>query len=93
MRRRSADSSQVRRSRPSRRIRPSVGWYRLVSNLMKVVLPAPFSPTSARLCPLGMNTSMPRSAQRSVAAPAAGLFPGARPAPAPVPAAACLLTG
>ena len=34
---------------------------------MNVVLPAPFSPTSARLCPLGMKTSTPRSAQRSAA--------------------------
>ena len=51
MRSRSAASSHSARSRPSSRMRPAVGAYRRVSSLISVVLPEPFSPTSARLLP------------------------------------------
>ena len=43
---------------------------------MNVVLPAPFSPTSARLCPLGTKTSTPRSAHLSASPPPAASPPG-----------------
>ena len=39
----------------STRIAPAVGSTRRASNLIKVVLPAPFSPTMARLLPAGMT--------------------------------------
>src|SRR5438046_3966146 len=44
-------------SRPSRRIRPSSGWYRPYRMFMSVVLPAPFSPSSAWISPSSTTRS------------------------------------
>src|SRR5665647_2461217 len=46
-------------SKPSALIRPSVGSYSRVSSLTRVVLPAPFTPTTAVLRPAGSSRSRP----------------------------------
>ena len=57
--------SYSRRSTPSSRIRPSFGSYSRASSLTSVVLPAPFSPTSASRSPGRQREVEPRTAQWS----------------------------
>jgi hypothetical protein len=66
IRRRNSGSDQFSRSTSSSRIRPSLGRYSRASSLTKVVLPAPFWPTMAKLSPGRMCKESPRSAQASL---------------------------
>ena len=50
------------RSCPSKVMWPSVGWYRRLTQLNSVVLPAPLGPISAQICPSSMTKLSPSSA-------------------------------
>ena len=53
-------------SKPSTRARPEVGWSRVVSIFMVVVLPAPLGPTMPKICPVRTLKLMPRTASISI---------------------------
>jgi hypothetical protein len=61
------DSTAIEaRSTPSTRIRPEVGSYIRDNSFTNVVLPAPFSPTTATTAPAGIRTDTSRSTHRDV---------------------------